>query len=93
MRWILRYIKGNVDVRLVFEKDVEGMQECTGYMDFYYAWDLDKCRSNYRVCLYLVVGTGELALYLQSIVALSRIEAEYMALTEAVNEAIWLFRA
>ena len=32
-------------------------------VDFYYAGDLDKCRSNYRVCLYLVAGTGELALY------------------------------
>ena len=59
----MRYIKGTVDVGLVFEKDVGGKQECTGYVDFYYAGDLDKCRSNYRECLYLVAGTGELALH------------------------------
>ena len=29
---------------------------------------------------------------LQSIVALSTIEEEYMALTEAIKEAIWLIR-
>ena len=45
MRWILRYIKGTVDVGLIFEKDVAGMQECTGYVDSDYAGDLDKHQS------------------------------------------------
>jgi len=45
VRWILRYIKGTIDVGLLFEKDVEGKQECTGYADFDYARDLNKCRS------------------------------------------------
>ena len=33
VRWILWYIKGTVDVGLIFEKDVAGKQERTGYVD------------------------------------------------------------
>ena len=42
MRYILWYIKGTVDVGIVFEKDVRGKQECTGYVDSDYVRDLDK---------------------------------------------------
>ena len=47
-RWILRYIKGTIDVGLVFEKDVGSKQECTCHVDFYYAGDLDKRQSTTR---------------------------------------------
>ena len=33
MRWILRYIKGTIDVGLIFEKDEHGKPECTWYVD------------------------------------------------------------
>ena len=42
VKWILRYIKGTIDVELVFEKDSTGKQECVGYVDSDYARDLDK---------------------------------------------------
>jgi len=45
VKWILRYIKGTVDVELVFEKRTSGKQLCTGYVDFDYVGDLDKCQS------------------------------------------------
>ena len=45
MRWILRYIKGTVDVGLIFKKDVGGKYECTGYVDSDYAGDFDKRQS------------------------------------------------
>ena len=45
VRWILRYIKGTIDVGLFFEKHVGGKQEGTGYVDSDYAGDLDKRRS------------------------------------------------
>ena len=44
MKWILRYIKGTIDVGLVFEKDSIGKRECIGYVDSDYAGDLDKHR-------------------------------------------------
>ena len=45
MKWILWYIKGTIDVGLVFEKDSTGKQDCIGYVDSDYAGDLDKRRS------------------------------------------------
>ena len=45
VKWILRYIKGTIDVGLVFKKDVIGMQEHIGYIDSNYAGDLNKYRS------------------------------------------------
>ena len=33
VKWILRYIKGIIDVGLVFEKDSTGKQDCIGYVD------------------------------------------------------------
>ena len=38
LKQIMWYIKDTVDVGLIFEKDVVGKQECTGYMDSDYAW-------------------------------------------------------
>ena len=45
VKWILRYIKGTIDIDLMSEKDTTGKQECTRYVDFNYTGDLDKCRS------------------------------------------------
>jgi len=42
---ILRYIKGTIDVDLIFKKEFTGKQECVGYIDSGYAGDLDKYRS------------------------------------------------
>jgi len=42
--WTLWYIKGTLDVGLVFERDTRGKQLCMGYVDSDYARDLDKRR-------------------------------------------------
>jgi len=44
VKWVLRYIKGTINVGLVFEKDSTGKQECIRYVDSDYAGDLDKRR-------------------------------------------------
>ena len=44
VKWVLWYIKGSIDIGLVFEKDSTGKQECVGYADSDYAGDLDKHR-------------------------------------------------
>ena len=45
VKWVLRYIKGTINVGLVFEKNSIGKQECIRYVDSDYAGDLDKHRS------------------------------------------------
>ena len=50
VKWVLRYIKGTIDIGLVFEKDFMGKQEYVGYVDSDYAGDLDKCRSTTGYC-------------------------------------------
>jgi len=45
IKWILRYIKGTINVGLVFEKDSICKQECVGYVNSEYAGDIDKRRS------------------------------------------------
>ena len=48
VKWVLRYIKGTIDVDLIFKKDSTGKQECVRYVDSDYAGDLDKHRSTTR---------------------------------------------
>ena len=90
MKWIIRYIKGAIDVGFVFKKDVTVKQMCIKYIDSDYAEDLDKCRSATGYVFTLSQALVSRYFTLQSSVALSTMEAEYMAMTEAMKEAIWL---
>ncbi|KAK1413090.1 hypothetical protein QVD17_34841 [Tagetes erecta] len=93
VKWILRYLKGTADHGLVFGKDViHGSVQIEGYVDADFAKDLDKCRSITSFvfkCLGSVISWKS---HLQSVIALSTTEAEYMSLCEAVKEALWLSR-
>ena len=90
VKWILRYIQKTLDVCLIFKKDDMVGQHVVGYCDSDYAGDLDKRRSNTGYVFTLVKAPVSWKFTLQSTVALSTKEAEYMAITEAVKEAIWL---
>ena len=87
VKWVLRYIKGTIDVGLVFEKDLTGKQERVRYVDSDYAGDLDKCRSTTGYVFTLFQVPVSWRSILQSTVALSTTEVEYMAMTEAIKEA------
>ncbi|KAE8727554.1 putative ribonuclease H protein [Hibiscus syriacus] len=90
VKWILRYLRQTVDVGLVFEQD-EALGQCVvGYADSDYAGDLDKRRSTTGYLFTLAKAPVSWKFTLQSTVALSTTEAEYMAVSEAVKEAIWL---
>jgi len=45
VKWVLWYIKGIINIELVFERDSTGKQECIRYVDFGHAGDHDKRRS------------------------------------------------
>ena len=90
VKWILRYLLKTVDVGLVFERVDKCNQYAIGYVDSDYAGDLDKWQSTIGYVFTLIGVPMTWKPTLQSIVALSTTEVEYMALIEAVKEAIWL---
>ena len=72
----------------MFERHTRGKQLFTGYVDPDYARDLDKCRSIMGYVFILSQTPVSWRYILQSIVVLFTTKAEYMALTEAIKEAI-----
>ncbi|XP_038981679.1 secreted RxLR effector protein 161-like [Phoenix dactylifera] len=88
VKWILRYLKDTSNLGLVFS--AQSNCTVTGFSDSDYASDLDRRRS---LTGYVFTPSGCAVSWkatLQPTVALSTTEAEYMALTEAAKEAIWL---
>ncbi|GJS67592.1 retrotransposon protein, putative, ty1-copia subclass [Tanacetum coccineum] len=87
---ILKYLWGIANAGLVYGTNRGKDMDVTGFVDSDYAKDPDKGRSITDFA-FLVQGcvVGWKAT-LQHVVALSTTEAEYIALTEAVNEAICL---
>uniref|UniRef100_A0A3Q7GKK2 Reverse transcriptase Ty1/copia-type domain-containing protein n=1 Tax=Solanum lycopersicum TaxID=4081 RepID=A0A3Q7GKK2_SOLLC len=85
---IFRYLRGTSYVGLIYGGDTQCL--VTGYSDSDYAGDVDTRRSMTR---YVFTLGGSVVVWkatLQPTVTLSTMEAEYMALTEAAKEGIWL---
>ncbi|GJU01945.1 secreted RxLR effector protein 161-like protein [Tanacetum coccineum] len=85
---IFRYLKGTSDVGLIYGGDHEYL--VAGYSDSDYAADLDARRSLTGYVFTIGNSVVSWKATLQPSVALSTTEAEYMALTEAAKEGIWL---
>ena len=88
VKQILRYILNTLDVRLVFQQEDKDGQCVIRYCDSDYAGDLDKQRSTIGYVFTLAKAPVSWKSTLQSTVDLSTTEAEYMAITEVVKEAI-----
>lgn len=88
VRWVLRYLKGTVDLGLCFGGDT---CRVTGFVDSDHAGDLDRCRSATGYVFKIHGAPVSWRSMLQATVALSTTEAEYMAVTEGVKEALWLW--
>lgn len=89
-KWILRFIKGTVNKGLSFTRTESVKEEIVGFVDSDYAADLDKRRSLTGYVFSVFGNVVSWRANLQTVVALSSTEAEYIALSEAVKEAIWL---
>ena len=88
LKWILRYLKGNVNFGLIYQRKriIIGLVE--GYVDSDYANDLDR-RISITSYLFTVCGcTVSWKSTSQNIVTLSTIKAEYVAIVEATKEAL-----
>lgn len=90
MKWILWYLLKTVYIGLIFKRNDTHNQYAIGYVDSYYANNLDKWRSTADYMFTLVGASTSWKSTLQSKNALSTTEVEYMALAEVVKEAIWL---
>ena len=89
-KWILRYLKGTADLGLKYEKSDKGT--LSGYSDADWAGDLDDRHSTPGNFFMLANGAVSWMSKKQATVALSTAEAEYIALSAATREAIWLRR-
>jgi hypothetical protein len=89
VKWILHYLRGTINVGLVYDRGSGISSSVIDYVDSDYAGDLDK-RSLTGFVFTLSRCAISWKATLQSTVALSTTEVEYMATTEAVKEAIWL---
>ena len=75
---------------MVFEKDANGKQDCASMLTLIYTRDLDKYRSTMGYVFTLSQAPFSWHSTLHSIVALLITEADYMTITEAIKEGIWL---
>ncbi|KAL5574233.1 hypothetical protein UlMin_023830 [Ulmus minor] len=89
IKWLLRYLLSSSNVGLIFKSCKEGAI-LKGYVDSDFAGNKDKRRSTTSYIFTLCDCCVSWKSQLQSIVSLSTTEAEYIATTEAMKEAIWL---
>ena len=89
VKWILRYLRGTTNQELCFGGSNIALQ---GYVDADMAGDRDNRRSTTGY-VFTVGGTAvSWVSKIQSVVALSTTEAEYVSATKASKEMIWLQR-
>lgn len=86
---ILRYLKGTIDLSLVYGK-VEPDPGLIGFSDADWAGDMDTRRSTSGYVFLLSNGAISWSSERQTTVALSTAEAEYVALSSSCQKAIWL---
>ncbi|XP_069146024.1 secreted RxLR effector protein 161-like [Solanum lycopersicum] len=85
---IFRYLRGTSDVDLIYGGDTQCL--VTSYSDSYYARDVDTKRSMTGYVFTLGGSVVSWKATLRPTVTFSTTKVEYMALTEAAKEGIWL---
>ncbi|KAH9750881.1 Integrase catalytic domain-containing protein [Citrus sinensis] len=90
VQWIMRYLKGTLEVGLVYGGEDKNGHTLIGYVDADFGGDLDKRRSQTGYLFTLGGCIVSWKATLQNVVVLSTTEAEYTAAVEAFKEAIWL---
>lgn len=89
LKRVLRYIKGTKDYKLIFKKNKED-KRLFGYCDSDWASDVNSRRSCSGYTFMFQGAAISWCSKRQSTVALSTMEAEYMSLATATQEAMWL---
>jgi hypothetical protein len=90
LRHTLGYLKATLDYGITYCQN--GDLQPFGYVDADYAGDIDSSRSTEGHIFFVAGGPVSWASKGQETVALSTIEAEYMAFTRASQQALWLMK-
>uniref|UniRef100_A0A251UJX2 Putative ribonuclease H-like domain-containing protein n=1 Tax=Helianthus annuus TaxID=4232 RepID=A0A251UJX2_HELAN len=85
---ILRYIKGTTNHGIIYSKGSKG--KLVGFSDSDYAGSIDDSKSTSGYVFHLGSGAVAWQSKKQKVVALSSTEAEYIALSQAGCQALWL---
>ncbi|GJS47878.1 retrovirus-related pol polyprotein from transposon RE1 [Tanacetum coccineum] len=85
---VLRYVKGSLDLGIMFERNKDVKLE--GYADSDWAGSIDDSKSTSGYIFTLGSGVFCWNSKKQSVVAQSSAEAEYISVAGAVNHAIWI---
>ena len=92
VKWVFRYLRGTSDYGLCYQgrPRLDIVLDIYGFVDVDWARDLYQRRSTSGYVFSLFGGAISWMRKRQSVVALSTVEAEYMAATRASKEAVWL---
>ncbi|XP_042012165.1 secreted RxLR effector protein 161-like [Salvia splendens] len=91
LKWMLRYLKGSSEYGISYKGFRDQTKEVLeGFCDSDYASNKDNRKSQTGYIFTMYGSAVSWKSNLQSVVALSTTEAEYIALTDAVNESFWI---
>ena len=90
VKHLFRYLKGTLNYKLTYSPDPSSSDLFTTYADADHGGNLDNGRSTTGYVVKMGTGAISWSSKLQSIVALSTTEAEYVAATSAGQEILWL---
>jgi len=88
---VLRYLKGTANLGIIFSGGDEP-RSCVGYSDADWAGDKEDRRSTSGYIFQIAGGPVSWRSRKQDTVALSTAEAEYVALSSAAQECVWMRR-
>ena len=90
VKWIIYYLRGTINVGLMYDWSLDTCSSIVGYVDSDYVSDLDRMRSLTGYIFTLSGYSISWKVTLQSTIVLFILEIRYMIAAEVVREAIWL---
>ncbi|KAF7372191.1 Reverse transcriptase Ty1/copia-type domain-containing protein [Mycena venus] len=88
---LLAYIKGTLDYKIIYKRGTGSGIKPVGWADSNYAADLaTRCSTSGEIFM-MSGGPVSWSSKRQAMVALSTVEAEYVALTRSTNQAMWMY--
>ena len=86
---LLTYLKGTLHYKITYQQG--GSIDPIGFVDADYAGDVDTCQSTSGYVFTMAGGAVSWSMKRQATVALSTMEAKYMALTCTSQQVLWMY--